>query len=635
MTSPLKWQTLKTNARWKAGQTVTSQPGEAIDGDGLGALHRIEGDGGARLQVRFVPGDAAAWTERARKVSVLGHPNIVPVVGVGTSEGRAFLVEERPEGESLRRWITRAGRPDLKDVDRVLGAVLAGLRHAHDVSIFHGGLSAACISVARDGVGDFDVRVGGFGLLQSLRDRRATLSPELWDALAPELTDDAKSPDAAADAYAFGVLLVECLTGSLHPPGSRHAWRELAATPNVLRRRLGEAREGIPKSLWDLAAGLLAGDPAARSPKTARDLARSLQRQTWELEEVVAPPPPPRRSDPDELPPARPIGPDVARVVSVSTRRVTEAPAAPTPPPAAPPPAARAPAPTPAPVAHAEDDAPNTQESPAASPPTEEMPAAVASTANDGAATLVDADPVRSNVPRPVLPGGRLSRLSPAPPSRFSPGPPAPSKSSSSSPPKSPPPPPRKTPPTPPSSAAPPSNNEPKTLLDEDPPPHHDGTETLPLGGQDGASTLAYEEEFASEPPGSRSPYGSTQEMKRIKRTPHRDEGAATLPIGVRVDEAATTPRARPVAPVSSSSVAPPAPRPTPEPHVRLTPAPSQVERTLPEAPPRPTPTAPPPERSGFFDDPRLTPPVLAAVALVVVATMGVLGWLAAWAFRP
>ena len=201
------------------------------------------------------------------------------------------------------------------------------------------------------------------------------------------------------------MLLVECLTGSIHPRGTRHAWRELAATPDALRRRLGEARERIPKSLWDLAADLLRADPAARAPKTARDLTRALQRQTWELDEVVAPPPPPRRSEPDELPPARPIGPEVARVVSVSTRRVSEVPATPAAPPEA-------------------EDAPSTMESPAAPLPTEEMPAAILPIENDGAATLVDAEPVRSQVPRPVLPGGRLSRLSPPPSSsRLTPGP--------------------------------------------------------------------------------------------------------------------------------------------------------------------------------------------------------------------
>ena len=110
--------------------------------------------------------------------------------------------------------------------------------------------------------------------------------------------------------------------------------------------------------------------------------------------------------------------------------------------------------------------------------------------------------------------------------------------------------------------------------------------------------------------------------MKRVKRTPHRDEGAATLPHHrACVDEAATTPRARPWLQYSL-------PSPTPRPHAgarRPPPAPAQVERTLPARP-----SVPPPAPSGFFDDPRLTPPVLAAVALVVVvATMGVLGWLA------
>jgi len=580
MTSPVQWQTLKTNARWKAGQSVTSPVGESLDGDGLGALHRLDGDGPAWLRLRFVPGDVAGWTERARKVSVLGHPNVVPVVGVGASEGRSFLVEERPEGESLRRWITRSpkGHPPLRDVERVLGAVLAALRHAHDVSVFHGGLSAACVGVAKDGVGNFDVRVGGFGLLHTFRDRRATLSPELCDSLCPELTDDAKAPDAAADAYAFGVLLVECLSGSLHPHGTRHAWRELAATPEVLRRRLGEAREGIPKSLWDLAAGLLAGEPTARTPKTARDLARSLQRQTWELEEVITPAPPPRRADPVELAPAAPMGPAVAKVMSVSTRRVTEAPAVPSAPSAATPPV----------IAPSEEEAPSTTESPAAAPPTEEMPAAHAV-----AATLVDAEPARSSVPR----------TSPSKPT--------------------PPPPLKKAPPPPPPAAGT------ATLLDEDVPHHHDDTGTLPIGGADGAATLAYEDDSLGDANpldasgAQRSPFGSTQVVKRAARVAHRSEEVATLPIGVRVDDATTTPRIRPSRP--SAEPPPSAPAPTP----RAPAPPPQVATTMPDAGSAPTPA---PAETG---DIPLSMPVMLGVAVVVVATMGVLGWLAAWVLRP
>jgi hypothetical protein len=162
-------------------------------------------------------------------------------------------------------------------------------------------------------------------------------------------------------------------------------------------------------------------------------------------------------------------------------------------------------------------------------------------------------------------------------------------------------------------------------LLDEDPPlpdDDSDGSETIATGGGDGNATLAYEGRFSSEPQGERSPYDRTQEMKPIPRVPRQDDGVTTLPLDVHVDEA-TTPRARPhVDPV------------LPAPAGRPTPAPTQVERALPEAPPRPPPSIPPPPPSGFFDDPRLTPPVLVAVAVVAVATMAVLGWLAAWALR-
>lgn len=333
MTQQVQWEVLKASGRWRLGQSVTIDLGDALDSDGLGELVRVRDVAGAqRLRARFVPGPSAAWVERVKSLGKLGLPTITTILGVGEAQGRTLLFEPLPEGDDLRAW--RARQPvgpasSLRELGHILGAVLNAMRHAHGNGIVHGALSAACVHVARDGVGAVDVHVGAFGILPGLRARRASVGPMLWDTLAPELTDDGASPTVASDLYAFGMLLVEMLTGSLHPRGTRHAWRELVARSDELRTRLRAERDDVPDALWDLAAGLLAAEPSARTPRSMPELGRALQKQSWETRPVAPRPTSrePERPAVSSSPTAPKREPIVSRVVPRETPPPAPAPA--------------------------------------------------------------------------------------------------------------------------------------------------------------------------------------------------------------------------------------------------------------------------------------------------------------------
>nr|MBK7070496.1 hypothetical protein [Deltaproteobacteria bacterium] len=82
----VEWQVLKASARGQVGQTIASELDDATDTDGLGELHPLrESVSASGRRVRFVPGSIEAWTDRARKAAVLGHPNVTPVIGIGAS----------------------------------------------------------------------------------------------------------------------------------------------------------------------------------------------------------------------------------------------------------------------------------------------------------------------------------------------------------------------------------------------------------------------------------------------------------------------------------------------------------------------------------------------------------------------
>lgn len=288
MNESVEFEALKSGARWRPGQRVPCELGAALDDEGLGTLRAVLGaPGSTALRARALPGAVEAWRQRVRKLTVLGHPNVVSIVGLGERRGELLLFEERPDGESARRWAqkVRAAGHDvpLQAVEQIASQVASALRHTHDAGLAHGGLEAGCVNVASHAVGGLDVRVGCCGLTQTLREQRAELPAPLWATFAPEAAAEPSRVDTPADLFAFGVLLVELLTGDGSPKGTRQAWREVAAQrPGELRKLLGAQRADVPDGVWDLLAGLLHADVTRRSPTTVRDLSRALQGTSWE-----------------------------------------------------------------------------------------------------------------------------------------------------------------------------------------------------------------------------------------------------------------------------------------------------------------------------------------------------------------
>src|SRR5689334_23720186 len=72
------------------------------------------------------PGASARgrFASEARIAAEIGHPGIVDVYDVGTSEGTAFLVLERLRGETLADIITHQGAMQAEDACHVMLQIL-------------------------------------------------------------------------------------------------------------------------------------------------------------------------------------------------------------------------------------------------------------------------------------------------------------------------------------------------------------------------------------------------------------------------------------------------------------------------------------------------------------------------------
>jgi Tol biopolymer transport system component/tRNA A-37 threonylcarbamoyl transferase component Bud32 len=174
------------------------------------------------------PERLARFEREAKVLASLTHSNIAGIHQVEQVEGKHFLVMELAEGETLAERIARGPIP----VDEAVGLALQiteGLEAAHLRGIVHRDLKPANIKVTPDR----QIKILDFGLARamtsdpgasgpsSVLSQSPTLAAHMTGAgmimgtaayMAPEQARG-ETVDARADVWAFGVVLMEMLTG--------------------------------------------------------------------------------------------------------------------------------------------------------------------------------------------------------------------------------------------------------------------------------------------------------------------------------------------------------------------------------------------------------------------------------------
>jgi serine/threonine-protein kinase len=154
----------------------------------------------------------------------LNHPNIAAIHGLEEANGTHFLVMELIEGDTLTDRI-KAGAIPVEESLKLALQIAEALETAHEKGVIHRDLKPANIKVTPDG----KVKVLDFGLAKAFAGDRENInlsnSPTLSDAatqqgvilgtagyMSPEQAQG-KSVDKRTDAWAFGCVLYEMLTG--------------------------------------------------------------------------------------------------------------------------------------------------------------------------------------------------------------------------------------------------------------------------------------------------------------------------------------------------------------------------------------------------------------------------------------
>jgi serine/threonine-protein kinase len=162
------------------------------------------------------------FLEEARLAARIHHPNVVPILEIGTSEEGYYIVMEYVEGDTLGRLLARSAQSGLRLPTkvglRVIIDMLAGLDAAHELKddddnplgIVHRDISPQNVLVGVDG----SARLSDFGVARATSKLSTTRTGQLKGKLAymaPEQAKGARDIDRRADIFAAGVVLWEVL----------------------------------------------------------------------------------------------------------------------------------------------------------------------------------------------------------------------------------------------------------------------------------------------------------------------------------------------------------------------------------------------------------------------------------------
>jgi serine/threonine-protein kinase len=220
----------------------------------------------------------------AKATNAIAHPAIVQVFDVGTlKDGRAYLIMEFLEGESLDARLKRLGRLSVADALRITIHCASALAAAHQAGIVHRDLKPENIFLIPDPQVDGGERakVLDFGIAKLTDDRQSgsvkTRTGSVMGTptyMAPEQCRGAGEVDHRADIYALGCVLFHLLCG--RPPFVGQGLGEILVAhmrepapwarsfnpevpPNVdavLQRALAKAPEARFTSMTEFAAAL-------------------------------------------------------------------------------------------------------------------------------------------------------------------------------------------------------------------------------------------------------------------------------------------------------------------------------------------------------------------------------------------
>jgi formylglycine-generating enzyme required for sulfatase activity len=286
--------------------TITHQPRQGEPGDGASAalsapspsipgyeIEAVLGRGGmgvvykarhlalkrtvalkmAPLGGQAAPQERARFRREAEAAARLQHPNIVQIHDVGEAGGHPYCALEFVEGGNLAQML--AGRPlPARESARLVETLARAMQLAHSRNVVHRDLKPANVLLTGDGT----PKITDFGLARQLDDDSGqTQAGQVMGTpsyMAPEqASGSSHAAGPAADVYALGAILYECLSG--RPP---FRGKTVVETLDQVRtREPARLPAGVPADLETVCLKCLRKEPEKRYASAA-ELADDLGR---------------------------------------------------------------------------------------------------------------------------------------------------------------------------------------------------------------------------------------------------------------------------------------------------------------------------------------------------------------------
>lgn len=160
------------------------------------------------------------FERETRLCAQLHHPHLVRLLDKGSAGGQLYAVFEFVPGETLKERVLRKGPLCATEAGELMGQVLDALACAHAHGIAHRDLKPQNIMITTTGVRTH-AKVLDFGIAAFVperahgEERAVTMTQETMCSPSYSAPEQLRGepPSVKSDLYAWGLVLLECLTG--------------------------------------------------------------------------------------------------------------------------------------------------------------------------------------------------------------------------------------------------------------------------------------------------------------------------------------------------------------------------------------------------------------------------------------